>query len=106
MSLFKKRCKQFKEYLNLKNKENMISSKLRSKYREKNKKDDEYEKFKKCVIHAMDKMVCEGKSKIVIEPKAEHVDLFERLLEDREFKRYYRCRVIMGSQLEIEMIEV
>lgn len=106
MNLFEKRVRQFKEYLKLKNKESRNLDSLKYRYKEKSKEDEEYDKFKRVMIKTIDDMFYKGKTKIVIRPKASKVHLFDRLVGDKEFTMYYKSRVVSGSELEIELVEV
>lgn len=106
MSLFRLRFNQFKEYLNLKKKESFLTKRLVSKYKEKDKKNVEYEEFKKSIVYTIDTVFGLNKSKIIIIPKTDKIHLYEKLISDDDFIRYYDCDVKAGNQLVIQMVEI
>lgn len=106
MSLFKKRLRQFKDYLEIKRNESKFSHKLVENYRDRSKKDLEYEEFLKSLVYEIDGYFNAGKTKLVIKPRGDKLHLYEKLVKDKEFNRIYKCEVKAGSDLEISMREI
>ena len=98
--------RQLKDYMRIQSQEQMLSNKLVRKYKEKGKKTEEYNEFKKSIMSKIDKLFNQRKSKIVIIPKEDKIHLYEQLLDDDDFMRYYTCEVKAGNQMEIQMIEL
>lgn len=106
MSLFKQRMSQLKEYSKEQTDQVKVSNKLIERYREKGRRDKEYYEFKKSLLYIIDNLFNMGKTKIVIKPKSEVIKLYEKLMEDVEFSRYYDTNVVNKSELEIKLREM
>ena len=106
MSLFKTRMSQLKDYMKIQRQEQTLTNKLVTRYREKGKKAEEYNEFKKSIMYQIDKLFNQRKSKIVIVPRENKIGFYEQLLEDDDFTRYYKCEVKAGNQMEITMVEL
>lgn len=103
MSLFRKRLGQFKDYMELKKDESALSGKLITKYQIRSRKETEYDEFKRSIIHNIDSLFNRGKTKVVIQPKPDKINLYEILVKDEDFKRYYNFEIKEGNNLEITM---
>lgn len=103
MSLLKTRRRQLKEYMAIKRDEVEFSGRLVSKYKERSKKDLEYSEFKRSLVYTIDNLFSQGKTKIVIQPRSDKLKLYDKLVKDIDFTRYYECEVTAGQLLEIKM---
>lgn len=106
MSLFKKRLGQFRDYLTIKRDEAKFSGTLVENYRDRTKKDEEYDEFLKSLVYEIDGYFNEGKTKVVIKPNYDKIHLYEKLVKDRKFTRIYECKVKANSELEIGLKEI
>ena len=106
VGLVKDRIDQLNDYLNIKKKEDSLLKRLIVRSRERDEIFEEYEDFKKIFFVTIDTLFNLGKSKIVIRPKSDKAKLYELLLKDNDFIKYYKYEIIGGKEISIEMIEV
>ena len=106
MSLFKTRLDQLNEYWGIQKTEKNFLKRILGKSKERDEVWEEYNEFKKIFLTTIDTIFNVGKSKIVIRPKVDKKHFYEILLEDDDFKNYYKCNIIGGKDLEIQAIEL
>ena len=98
-----KRWLQLKDYMEKTKKEMKMPVELVKRYKERKMELSEYEEFKKSFIYVVDDYFENGKSKIVIKPRKDYVDYFNRLYEDENLNRYYNLNLRSGNQLEVTL---
>ncbi len=106
MSIFKERWEQFLEYLNFKKEESKIQNKFISKYKDKVKDKEEYERFKVSILDTINMLFNQGKSEVWLKPNRESIELYEQLMKDKEFTGTYNCAVKDGDKLSIKLVEI
>lgn len=100
----KRNYNEMKEFLGYKRKESSLRARMIKKNLKKQDIEKEYYNFKKVVFQQIDEMLYSGEySKLVLKPLEDKESLFEMLIKDEDFNRYYNGRLTAGGELEVNI---
>lgn len=93
---------ELKDFFNYKRKESLVRTKLVKKSLKNQRERTVYVNFRRVMFEKIDEELYKnGYSKIVLKPVKGKADLFDLLVQDEEFQRYYEGRLDVAGNLEV-----